>query len=994
MKRIISAVLCAVIVFASMCITTPAADVTSVHYTDTSCFTADAEGALSYDDYLGAVKVETDGSAEILLEIEDNAGYFAAWLPASYGLDAVILTVMDFGDEGAEGQIIYADGVPAALSAGHKFASVPAGKVVILPEAAHPYAVYFYGFGPDAEEIVAAANGSLNKFDEEYLDLSAYEVERYTKYFWENDIVFNESFFPVEERDGSIAPINLMYDVDRVVSVKNSYLNLEYTYGEDYYIEDGKLILTPENSMLVYRYDQIYADTQKNSTFREMIDGGYATCGQQMMFFTGYCNITYTPANEWGGVVPESKGYLLPKTTAKLNTPGETLRIMSIGDSLAGGANASISNGTPPYADIWRDMVPKALQIKYPDVDIVYDTIAQGGATASLAIEKMYSLLSFRPDLVFIEFGTNECMNGESPWASGGYIDTLNQAIASINQSLPDCEIVLVAPIISHPIFFPTDWFYAYADALYSIEREGVAVADSTSLYQFAMSEKRYIDMTGDHLCHPSDFGTRLFVHTILKALEEGSEEEYIAGLADRILNYRYENEFLPEQWEEICTIAAAASLDIADETTVDAARELYLDYAAEIDSVPNAKEIADSASIDTEKLVFNYKKTADTIDESSLVNAAVRYDDGEKAIVATVTNARKPAFNLSYSVGEKTLYADDYSYAVVTCMEPTANGTRAKTTNFSFIADGEELSALAVDHQKDDKYHSYVLDLTGLEGFEGTIDGVKVAVYASASANDALYISSIILCDDEEEARDIAVEREREANGDAAVPVTYLCADDTSCAILSADGNVILCGDADGDGTLRAKDLLLIRKYLAGDTETVLSDSADVDRDGEITASDVVLLRRTLAGIEDAATVTDGGAEVEYDSVNKAAKITFSEEKATVAVALTDALLGADMFKYVTLCAKTADEEAMNVTVTVTTTDGTASDTLTVDEGEFFSADSAKLVTLTGEILSVSFTFGNTAGEVIYFDSFVLTPTVSAAQNAETVRVGAANLI
>ncbi len=976
MKRIISAVLCAVIVFASLCITTPAA-VTDVHFTDASAVSA-VGATVSYDEYLGAVKVRTDGTGATLT-LDGAEGYIAAWIPASYNIDSITIT---------------ADSSVAALAAGHKFVSVPAGEEIVLPAADSAYTVYFYGFGPDADEIVAAANGSLNEFDEEFLDLSEYEVERYTKYFWDGDIVFNESFFPVEEKDGSIAPINLMYDVDRVVSVKNSYLNLEYTYGEDYYIENGQLILTPETSMLVYRYDQIYADIQKNSTFREMIDGGYATCGQQMMFFTGYCNITYTPANEWGGVIPESKGYLLPKTTAKLNTPGETLRIMSIGDSLAGGANASASNGTLPYADIWRDMVPKALQIKYPDVDIVYDTIAQGGATASLAIERMYSLLAFEPDIVFIEFGTNECMNGESPWASGGYIDTLNRAIASINNALPDCEIVLVAPIISHPVFFPTDWFYTFADSLYSIEREGVVVADSTSLYQFAMSEKRYIDMTGDHLCHPSDFGTRLFVHTILKALEEGSEEEYIAGLADRITNYRYENEFLPEQWEEICSLAAEASLDIADETTVDAARALYLHYAAEIDAIPNAKEIAEGASVDTEKLVFNYKKTADTVDQNSLVNVAVRYDDSEKAIVSTVTNARKPAFNLNYSVGNDTLYAENYSYAVVTCMEPTSNGTRAKTTNFSFIVNGEELSALSVDQQKDDKYHSYVLDLTGLEGFEGTIDGLKVAVYASASVNDALYLSSVILCADEEEARDLAVERERDANGDAAVPVTYLCGDDVSCAILTAAGEEILCGDADGDGVLRAKDLLLIRKYLAGDTETVLTNSADVDHDGQITASDVVLLRRTLAGIEEAAIVKDGAVAIEFDSANEAAKLTFSEEKATVTADLTDAFLFADMFKYVTLCTKTADGSAMEVTITVTTENGTATDTVIIEESDSFTAYSAKFTTLTGNITSVSFTFDNAAGDVVFFDSFVLTPTYSAAQNAETVRVGAANLI
>ena len=59
-------------------------------------------------------------------------------------------------------------------------------------------------------------------------------------------------------------------------------------------------------------------------------------------------------------------------------------------------------------------------------------------------------------------------------------------------------QIVIVAPPITNPVFFPSNWFYAYADSLYSIEREGVAIADVTSVYQYMLTNKRYIDMSGD----------------------------------------------------------------------------------------------------------------------------------------------------------------------------------------------------------------------------------------------------------------------------------------------------------------------------------------------------------------------------------------------------------------------------------------------------------------------------------------------------------------
>lgn len=54
---------------------------------------------------------------------------------------------------------------------------------------------------------------------------------------------------------------------------------------------------------------------------------------------------------------------------------------------------------------------------------------------------------------------------------------------------------------------------------------------------------------------------------------------------------------------------------------------------------------------------------------------------------------------------------------------------------------------------------------------------------------------------------------------------------------------------------------------------------------------------------------------------------------------------------------------------------------------------DSAKFIEAEGNITAVSFTIDAVAGETVYLDSFVFTPTLSAAENAEIVRVGAANL-
>lgn len=988
MKKIISVILCAVMLVGSLCITTPAAAET-VHFTSAAAASA-AEGVtVTYDEYFSAVKVETDGSAGTVTFDLGGASAancaYAVFLPKSYGTGELSLT---FGT------------TAVTVTPGHKFTAVTAGDdgaaTVALPACETAYAVYFYGVSSDSAALLLQANGALDKYDESYLDLSEYEVARYTKYFWDGDLVFNESFFPITEKDGTIAPISLMYDIDRVVSVKNSFLNAEYIYGRDYTVENGKLIINPEGTMPIQNYSTIFKDTQANSSYRPMLDGGYAFCGQHMMYFTGYLNVTYTHKDAWEGTVAESKGYLLPKTMEKLNAASGTVKLLSIGDSLAGGANASISNGTLPYADIWCDMVAKGVQERYPDVTVETKTIAQGGATASLAIEKMKDIIAYSPDLIFIEFGTNECMQGDSPVSEGGYVDTLNSAIRSLNESLPDCEIVLVSPIISNPIFFPTDWFYAYADALYPLEREGVIVADATSLFQYLMTEKRYIDMTGDFLCHPSDFGTRLFVQTILKNLEMGSEAEHIQGLSQRILKYRYQNEYYNEQWQSYQALAAEASAAVAAAADGQSARYVYAEKAKELDAIQTAKEIDGSAVIDCEKLVFNSNRNVDAVNPDGLVNTSVKYNSEENALQVNCSYHRNPSFALDYSVGEKKLTADDYAYAVFTMKDPAANSTRATISNVSFITNGVEGEKTKITQTKDDRYHSYIVDLRANGEFTGELNGVNIVMFTICNTNDVLYLSSVVLCRDLESAKDTAVERERAANGDAESAVTYLMSNDETCKAISGESaGTHLLGDVDGNGAVNCKDILKLRLYLAGDDTIVPAAGADVDEDGIIGGSDVIKLRRTLAGVEKEAMggkTTD--AAVSYDEAQQAAKVEFAVENATVTADLAGKNYTADMFKYVTLCSKTASQNQMAVTVTVTTDAGVATDTLTVEAGEFFTADTAKFTDLTGKILSVAFTFENTAGEVIYFDSFVLTPTVSAAENAEIVRVGAANLI
>ena len=60
---------------------------------------------------------------------------------------------------------------------------------------------------------------------------------------------------------------------------------------------------------------------------------------------------------------------------------------------------------------------------------------------------------------------------------------------------------------------------------------------------------------------------------------------------------------------------------------------------------------------------------------------------------------------------------------------------------------------------------------------------------------------------------------------------------------------NEVRTGDANGDNSIDLKDVMMMRRALAGWDVTVDEAAADINKDGSFDLKDVVLLRRYLAG-------------------------------------------------------------------------------------------------------------------------------------------------
>ena len=70
-------------------------------------------------------------------------------------------------------------------------------------------------------------------------------------------------------------------------------------------------------------------------------------------------------------------------------------------------------------------------------------------------------------------------------------------------------------------------------------------------------------------------------------------------------------------------------------------------------------------------------------------------------------------------------------------------------------------------------------------------------------------------------------------------------------CFTLSASAATIKLGDANGDGEVNMKDVLLVRKYMAGGSVEMDMLAADATDDGAVNMKDVLAIRKHVAGIE-----------------------------------------------------------------------------------------------------------------------------------------------
>lgn len=371
---------------------------------------------------------------------------------------------------------------------------------------------------------------------------SRYDVQKYTSPVWEGNIVYNEAVYPIKEQDGSTT-YTLMYTPDAVQSVYDATFSRLYQEGVDYTVEGNRLTILPGSSIAVFDYDYIHPQSNPNNYGWDKYynrtaagDGKWEYWGQSSEFFGGYLNVTYTHSDTWDGYVPENKAASLPITSRKIES-NENMNVVFFGDSITGGANSSSYRNLYPYAQYWNEQIISKLEETYGCTNISDYYSSVGGSSASgMVSEVQDSVVRYAPDLVFIAFGMNDCMNesqdsdGSLERVRSAYKDAIVEMIEQVRQQYPDCEFVLVPSFYGNPFCHYRSYYDACRDALMELEDTytGVVCADVTSMQASMLEYKDYLDFSGDNMCHPNDFMSRLYAQVCLETIVPGGIDPYV----------------------------------------------------------------------------------------------------------------------------------------------------------------------------------------------------------------------------------------------------------------------------------------------------------------------------------------------------------------------------------------------------------------------------------------------------------------------------------
>ena len=338
---------------------------------------------------------------------------------------------------------------------------------------------------------------------------------------WEGEVVQHESTVLFQETEGGPLIGRLAFPVLEIVSIRNSNRELTYDAAKQVKLNVNGTFELPEDSKAPFiKTADLFPPTGTPMSYKHRVGHPEQSLlyGPGRWFHDHQIEVTYhRKASPWKGTRPHFAAEQLPRTITRLKA-GEPLTIGVSGDSISAGGDASGLNKVAPLQPAFPELVTQQLRQSYQS-EVTLKNRAVGGWSIANGNADLDALLAEKPQLIVMAYGMNDVGRRDPAWFKG----QAEQFIQKVRAADPHIEMILVTPMLGHVewVHTPREMFFQYRDELQSLCGPGIVLADLTSVWHELLQNKHDLDLTGNGLNHPNDFGHRLYAQVLLALLVE-----------------------------------------------------------------------------------------------------------------------------------------------------------------------------------------------------------------------------------------------------------------------------------------------------------------------------------------------------------------------------------------------------------------------------------------------------------------------------------------
>ena len=338
---------------------------------------------------------------------------------------------------------------------------------------------------------------------------------------WDSREIEGDTLFFIYAENERAAKASLLFIPERTPVLQSATREITYEIGRDFSWAAGSrsIVLTRDSRIPFKTTAELHPAPGSPNSYDGFRDGkSHMLYAQGRFFHDLQTAASYTAAESWTGPKP-ALAKELDRIRARL-TAREPVKLVVLGDSISTGLNASLTGDAAPRQPGYPDLIAQSLEKRF-GAKVEMKNLSVIGRGANWGLAQMPAVIAEAPDLFLCAFGMNDASARIPP---DQFAATLREIVTQLHAARPDCDAILISPMHANPEWNKSspELYPAYSTEMKKLAAPGCALADVTTMWTALLEKKGVLDLSGNGLNHPNDFGHRIYADVVLAVIAGG----------------------------------------------------------------------------------------------------------------------------------------------------------------------------------------------------------------------------------------------------------------------------------------------------------------------------------------------------------------------------------------------------------------------------------------------------------------------------------------